>query len=194
MTTISAKRFTIDEYHRLIELGFFSEDDRIELIRGELIPMVSKGTAHSVCETRLERQLYSLVGSRATLRGQQPIVLPNLSEPEPDVAIVRNCNDDYLSEHPTPEDILLVIEVSNRTLAFDREVKLSVYAESGIGDYWIFNLVDRVLECYSQPYQGDRGQFSYRQTLIFLPNESVNLPHFSDLAIDLSAIFPDVVS
>ncbi|HIK32690.1 MAG TPA: Uma2 family endonuclease [Oscillatoriales cyanobacterium M59_W2019_021] len=194
MTTIAAKRFTIDEYHRLIDLGFFAEDDRIELIRGELIPMVSKSAAHSVCNTRLGRKLLILLGDRAICRIQEPILLPSDSEPEPDVAIVRNCDDDYLSGHPTPEDILLVIEVSNRTLAFDREVKLSVYAEAGIGDYWIFNLVDRVLECYSQPYRGDRGQFSYRKTLIFLPDESVNLPHFSDLDLDLSAIFPEVVS
>jgi Uma2 family endonuclease len=190
MTTIAAKRFTIDEYHRLIDLGFFAEDDRVELIRGELIPMVSKGAAHSVCETRLERQLYSVVGGRATLRGQQPIVLPNLSEPEPDRVMARNREDDYLSGHPTPEDILLVIEVSHRTLAFDRDVKLSVYAEAGIRDYWILNLVDRVLECYSQPYQGDLEKFGYRKTLIFLPDEFVKLPHFADLSIDLSSIFP----
>ena len=82
MTLATPKTFTLEEYHHLSEIGFFDENDRIELIRGELIEMVAKGTAHSVCETRLERALYSLIGNRATLQGQQPIALPNNSEPE----------------------------------------------------------------------------------------------------------------
>lgn len=81
------KRFTIAEYHRLTELGFFGEGDRVELIKGELVNIAAKGTAHSVCETRLERELFKLLGERATLRGQQPIILPDDSEPEPDRAI-----------------------------------------------------------------------------------------------------------
>ena len=189
MTLATPKTFTLEEYHHLIEIGFFDRNDRIELIRGELIKIAAKGTAHSVCEMRLERALYSLIGNRATLRGQQPITLPNNSEPEPDRAIVRNRDDDYLNGHPTPEDILLVIEVSDRTLNFERTVKMPLYAEAKIGNYWIFNLVDRILECYSEPYQNDGDRYSYRTTRIFLPNESVTLPEFSDLLLDLSTVF-----
>ena len=89
MSIATAKRFTIAEYHRLTELGFFAEGDRVELIEGQLIPRAAKGTAHSVCETRLEREFFKLLGERATLRGQQPIILPDDSEPEPDRAIVQ---------------------------------------------------------------------------------------------------------
>ncbi|HSF72941.1 MAG TPA: Uma2 family endonuclease, partial [Microcoleus sp.] len=95
MSSATAKRFTLAEYNRLTELGFFGEDDRVELIEGELVNIAAKSTAHSVCETRLERELFKLLGERATLRGQQPIILPNDSEPEPDRAIVQNRPDDY---------------------------------------------------------------------------------------------------
>lgn len=192
MTSTKAKRFTLAEYHRLAELGFFGEDDRVELIKGEIIQMAAKGTSHSVCETRLERELFKLVGERATLRGQQPIIIPDDSEPEPDRAIVQNRPDDYLSGHPSPADVLLVIEIADSSLSHDQKVKLPLYAEAGICDYWIFNLIVNCLECYSEPYQNLQGEFGYRRKLIFLPNESDNLPCFPDLSLDLSKVFPGV--
>ncbi|ARV63257.1 hypothetical protein BZZ01_26615 [Nostocales cyanobacterium HT-58-2] len=190
MTTATAKRFTIDEYDRLAELGFFSEDDRVELINGEIVPMVSKGKLHSVCETRLERELYRLVGERATLRRQQPIIIPDYNELEPDRVIVQNRDDDYLSAHPGPTNVLLLIEISDSSLKYDQEVKLPIYAEADISDYWIFNLVNNCLESYSKPYQDLQGKFGYRKKLIFLPDESVNLPCFPDLILELSKVFP----
>jgi Uma2 family endonuclease len=193
MTIVTAKRFTITEYDRLAELGFLNEDDRVELINGEIISMVSKGKPHSVCETRLERELFKLVGERATLRGQQPIIIPDYSEPAPDRVIVKNRADDYLSTHPTPADILLLIEIADSSLKYDQEIKLSLYAEAGISDYWIFNLVANYLESYSEPYQDLQGKFGYRKKIIFLPNESVNLPCFPDLVLDLSRVFPKII-
>ncbi|KAB8316884.1 Uma2 family endonuclease [Tolypothrix campylonemoides VB511288] len=190
MTATTAKRFTIAEYDRLAELGFFSEDDRVELINGEIISMVSKGKPHSVCSTRLFRELFKLVGERGTLRGQEPIIIREYSEPEPDFVIVQNREDDYLSTHPIPSDVLLLIEISDSSLKYDQEVKLPIYAEAGISDYWIFNLVNNCLECYSEPYQDLQGKFGYRRKFIFLPNESVNLPCFSDLCLDLLKVFP----
>ncbi|MEH2364089.1 Uma2 family endonuclease [Nostoc sp.] len=189
MSLTTAKRFTIAEYHRLAELGFFEEDERVELIKGEIIQMAAKGTPHSVCETRLERELYKLVGDRATLRGQQPITLSNNSEPEPDRVIAKNRDDDYLANHPCPSDILLLIEIADSSLKYDQEEKLPIYAEAGISDYWIFNLVDYYLECYNEPYQALQGKFGYRRKFIYLPNESINLPYFADLSLDLSKIF-----
>ncbi|MFS0514302.1 Uma2 family endonuclease [Nostoc sp. UIC 10607] len=190
MSLTTAKRFTIAEYHRLAELGFFEENDRVELIKGEIIQMAAKGTSHSVCSTRLYRELFKLVLEEAVLRGQEPIIIPDDSEPEPDLVIVRNRPDDYLEAHPNPSDVLLVIEISNSTLKYDQDVKLSVYAEAGIPNYWIFNLLDNYLESYSEPYKDLQGKFGYRRKLIFLPNESVNLPYFSDLVLDLSKVFP----
>jgi Uma2 family endonuclease len=194
MAIATVKKFTIEDYHRLTQLGFFQENDKVELIRGELIEMAAKGTPHSVCETRLERELYKLIGERATLRGQQPIILSSYSEPEPDRVIVQNRADDYLSSHPQTEDILLLIEISDSSLEYDQTTKLSVYAENNIADYWIFNLVEYCLECYREPYQNLKGQFGYRNKSIYLPNESVTLPCFSDVILNLTKVFPPKIN
>ncbi|BAY64567.1 hypothetical protein NIES22_46660 [Calothrix brevissima NIES-22] len=194
MNVVTPKRFTIDEYHRLIELKFLQEGDRIELIRGELIQMVAKGTAHTVCGSILCRQLDRLLGDRAVIRGQDPITLPNQSEPEPDVAIARGKDEDYLPHHPYPEDIFLVIEISDSTLDYDQTTKLELYAEAGISDYWIVNLKVHQLERYSQPYQNPQGDFNYLSKQISLPHQSVGIPGFEDVLLDLSRIFPPVVN
>ncbi len=153
MTSVTPKRFSLAEYHRLIELGFFKENERVELIRGQIIQMAAKGTPHSVCNTMLFGELFTLLQGQATVRNQEPIILGNDSEPEPDLVIVRNRSDRYLDSHPGIADILLVIEVSDSPLKYDQETKLSPYAESEIGNYWLFNLVANCLEAYSQPFQ-----------------------------------------
>ncbi|MBD2412336.1 hypothetical protein FACHB389_25105 [Nostoc calcicola FACHB-389] len=191
MNVVTPKRFTIAEYHQLIELGFLKESDRIELIRGELIQMTAKGTPHTVCSSILCRQLDRLLGDRAVIRGQDPITLPNQSEPEPDVVIARGKDEDYLPHHPYPEDILLVIEISDTTLDYDQTTKRSLYAEAGIYHYWIMNLPARQLECYSQPYQNAQKQFNYLSKQIFLSNQSVVIPGFEDALLDLSRLFPE---
>lgn len=190
MTQVTTKRFTLAEYHRLIELGFLTEDDRVELIRGELVQMAAKGTRHSVCNTKLARDLERLVENLAVIRGQEPIILPTNSEPEPDVVIVRGQPDDYLLNHPYPKDILLLIEVSDSTLVYDQTVKLSLYAEAQIQNYWIMNLVANQVERYTQPYQDSQGNFGYRIRQIALRNEIVAIPGLSDLLLDLNLVFP----
>lgn len=194
MTITTAKRFTIEEYHRLTELGFFHEDDRIELIRGEIMQMAAKGTPHTTCCRNLLRELAALVAGLAELQCQDPITLPSNSEPEPDFAILRQREDNYLSAHPTPPDILLVIEIADSTLKYDQETKLSVYAEAGISDYWLFNLVEYHLETYSEPYQDLQGKFGYSTKQILLPNQTVALACFPELVLDLSKVFPGRVS
>ncbi len=194
MNVVTPKRFTIDEYHRLIELEFLKESDRIELIRGELIQMVAKGTPHTVCGSILCRQLDRLLGDRAVIRGQDPITLPSQSEPEPDVAIARGKDEDYLAHHPYPEDIFLVIEISDSTLDYDQTTKLKIYAEAAISDYWIVNLNVRQLERYSQPYKNAQGEFNYLSKQISLPYQSVAIPGFEDVLLDLNRVFPKVVN
>jgi Uma2 family endonuclease len=179
MTAVTAKRFSIAEYHRLAELGFFEFDNRFELIRGEIIKKAKKTTFHSACNSLLLGELCLIMARSACVRGQEPIILPPDSEPEPDV-----------SSHPLIADILLVIEVSDSTLDYDGRTKLSLYAESGIADYWIFNLVDIQLEMHSEPYQKQRGGFDYRVKRVVLPNEVVVIPGFPELSLDLSAVFP----
>ncbi len=192
MTITTAKRFTLDEYHRLADLGFFTEDDRIELIRGEIIQMVAKGTPHTTCCSNLLEELATLVVGRAKIRCQDPIVILSNSEPEPDFVIVKKRADNYLSGHPTASDILLIIEIADSTLKYDREIKLPLYAEAGISDYWLFNLVANHLEAYSKPYQELQGSFGYSVKQIVLPNQSIPLPCFPELSLDLSKIFPGI--
>ncbi len=189
MTQVTTKHFTLAEYHRLIELGFLTEADRVELIRGELVEMAAKGTLHSVCTTKLVRALDRLVGDHTTVRGQEPVILSSDSEPEPDVVIAKGQPDDYLSNHPYPNDILLVIEVSDSTLEYDQTVKLSLYAENQIQDYWIVNLVVAQLERYSQPYQNPQGTFGYRLKQIALRSETVTIPGHPD-PLELDRVFP----
>ncbi len=193
MTLTTAKRFSLDEYHRLAELGFFHEDDRVELIRGEIIQMAAKGTPHTTCCSNLLEELAILVAGKAKVRCQDPIILPSSSEPEPDFVIVRLRTDNYLSAHPTPLDILLVIEIADSTLKYDQETKLPLYAEAGISDYWIFNLVKNQLETYTEPYQDSQGNFGYSVKRIVLPNQAIALPYFPDLSLDLSKVFPGTV-
>lgn len=190
MSISTAKRFTIAEYHRLAELGFFGEDDRVELIKGEIVQVAAKGTAHSTFNRRLLRELSTLLGDRATLQSQDPVVISTNSEPEPDIAILQNRDDDYLSAHPSPLDVLLVIEIADSSINYDQKVKLPLYAEAGISNYWIFNLVENCLESYSEPYQDLQNKFGYRRKLIILPNEIVILPDFPDLSLCLSKVFP----
>jgi Uma2 family endonuclease len=185
------KRFTVQEYHRLVELGFLQEDDHIELIRGELIQMAAKGTAHETCIRRLLRQLPLLLNNRATLQCQAPITLSFDGEPEPDFAIVHNRADDYANEHPTPEDTLLVIEVSDSSLDYDREVKLPLYVEAKIPNYWLFNLPDQYLETYSEPAQTGTGRFGYLTRRIVPTNGAIALPPFPDAVLQLASVFPD---
>jgi Uma2 family endonuclease len=188
---VSKKYFSIQEYHRLFELGFFTEDERIELIRGDIIQMVAKGTRHVVCCTRLIKHLTNLLAEGAVLRCQDPISLSSNSEPEPDFAILKKRKDDYLNSHPTPKDIILIIEVADSSLTYDQTVKLPLYAESGIEHYWIFNLIDNQLETYSQPYRKASDKFDYLQKIIFLSNGTVSLPELSNTLLDLSQIFPN---
>lgn len=190
MIAIARKKFTIDEYHRLIDWGFFAKNERVELIRGEIIKMSPKRTPHSVCNSLLWKALYDLIGNQAEIRVQEPIFISPNSEPEPNIVIAIQQDDNYLSSHPTPKDILLVIEIADSTLKYDQETKLSLYAEAGISNYWIFNLVTRHLEVYHQPFQDRKGQFAYRSKQIILSNETVKLPQFDSLNLDLSQVFP----
>lgn len=190
MVAGTRKKFTINEYHQLVNLGFFTENDRIELIRGEIIHMAPKRTPHSVCNSLLLGELYRILYERANVRGQEPITLLGNSEPEPDVVIAKKKADNYLSAHPIAADIILVIEISDSTLKYDKKTKLSLYAEAGINYYWIVNLVDNHLEVYTNPFASSQSEFTYRNKSIFLPNENIDIPEFTNLSLELKSIFP----
>ncbi len=142
-------RFTVHDYHRMGEAGILHEDDRVELIEGELVEMTAIGTRHFVCVNGLNRLLMRSVGDEAIVSVQNPVRLNEYNEPQPDLTVIRP--RDYRISLPTPEDVLLLIEVSDTTLPYDRNVKLPLYARSGIREVWIVNLPDETIERHTDP-------------------------------------------
>jgi Uma2 family endonuclease len=180
------KRFTLAEYAHLTELGFFNAKPRMELIRGELIEMASKGAAHVVCCRKLIQQLPDLLVGQALVQCQDPIILPSASEPEPDFSLIDLVVGD---EKAIASQVLLVIEVSDSSLDYDRHTKSPLYAEAMIPHYWIFNVLDRQLECFSQPQENAAGIWAYGLQQIVLPTGTIDLPHPLVGTIDLSQCF-----
>src|SRR4051812_23930004 len=128
----STRLFTVKEYERIIEAGVLTENDRVELVEGEIVNMAAKGTRHSACVTRINVLFPRLVGQSAIIRIQDPVRVGDLSELEPDIALVKPRTDLYISAHPLPEDVLLLVEVSDTTLAYDHGLKLALYARARI--------------------------------------------------------------
>jgi Uma2 family endonuclease len=186
VTAPDRKRFTVEEYHRLIDLGFFAEGDRIELIYGDLVEMVAKNKAHIVCCRRLLQHLPPPVGNQGIVQCQDPVIMPSASEPEPDFAVLQPLIGD---DKPNASDVLLVIEVSDSSLDYDRAVKGPLYASGQIPHYWIFNVLDKQVECLSQPQQNAQGGWAYGLQQIILPNQMLALPQPLSGSIDLTKIF-----
>ncbi len=147
---------TLDEYERMVEAGVFEPEARLELITGEIVDMAPPGPGHAASVSRLHQYLGEQLKRRAIFWPQgNPIRLPNSnSRPQPDMTLLRWRDDYYATKLPGPEDVLLLVEVSDSTLKFDRGDKLQLYAEAGIPEYWIVNLVDGVVEAYSDPNAG----------------------------------------
>ncbi len=147
--------FTVADYYRMAEAGLFNENLRVELIQGQIIDMAPIGSPHFGMVNRLTRLLVLLVGARGLVSVQNPVRLDPGSEPQPDVAVLKPRADDYETGAPGPGDVLLLIEVADTSLDFDRGVKAPLYAGSGIVEYWIVNLPERIVEVHREP-AGDR--------------------------------------
>jgi len=160
--------FTTDEYHRMATAGILAEDDRVELIEGEIIRMSPIGSPHASSVDRLTSLLTRRLGRRAIVRVQGPVVLDRRSEPQPDVTVLKPREDFYATEHPGPKDVLLLIEVADTSGGYDRGTKLPLYARAGIREVWIVDVVERTLEVYRQPtlrtYR-ERLEPSHKQTV-----------------------------
>ena len=143
--------WTLERYHRMIELGILTPEDRVELLFGQIVEKMSIGEMHAACVKVLSKYFNRRYLDVYELMQENPVTLPNESEPEPDFAIVDLKEDNYKSGHPTPADIHLVIEVADNTLDTDRRVKSVLYALAGIPEYWIINLKQRQVEVYLKP-------------------------------------------
>jgi Uma2 family endonuclease len=147
---LSRRLFTVEEYHQMGQAGIFTEGDRVELIDGEIVEMAPIGSRHAACVARLTA-LFSRVQGRSIVWVQNPIRLGEHSEPQPDVAILRLRHDFYSQVYPTPQDILLIIEVADSSLDYEREVKVSLYARAGISEVWLVDLPAERVTIYRRP-------------------------------------------
>jgi Uma2 family endonuclease len=162
MSVQIAKHYiTACEFERMVEGGVFGEDARLELIEGEIIEMSPIGKRHAACVDALNWWLNRLIGDAATVRVQNPILLDDLSEPQPDIALLRPRADFYRESLPTPADVLLVVEVADTSVEYDRKLKLPIYAWAGVAEVWIVNLPEEKIETYSSP-SGDAYEDSAR--------------------------------
>lgn len=150
-TQVARRAFTVDEYHRMAVAGILSEDDRVELIDGEIVRMSPIGSRHAACVDRLNALLGRRLGKRAIVRVQNPIVLGRRSEPQPDLVVLRPRADFYAAQHPGPADVLLLVEVADTSGGYDRGTKLPLYARWGIPEVWIVDVGREVVEAYRGP-------------------------------------------
>jgi len=167
------RRFSVGEYHRLIEIGMLTENDKLELLEGYLVHKMSRNPPHDAVLQLIDEVLAAILPAGWRTRIQSAVTLSN-SEPEPDVAVVRGDARTYTKRHPQAADIGLVIEVSESTLDGDRLDKGRIYSRAGILCYWIVNLVDRRLEVYTNPV-GSTEDATYASSAIYGPRESAPL-------------------
>ena len=174
VSAVQTRRWTREEYERLIEAGIFHPEERVELIDGEILTMTPQKSPHATAVCLVADALRGAFGSGHHVRVQLPLALDPDSEPEPDVAVVAGAPRDYRDAHPATA--LLVVEVADTTLAFDRERKGSLYAGAGIAEYWIVNLSDQVLEVYREPAAAPSAQYgwSYRVAQRLSPSDVVS--------------------
>jgi Uma2 family endonuclease len=174
---LAAHRFTVDEYHRMGEAGVLHEDDRVELIEGQVVQMTPIGRHHAGCVTYLNSTLASRAGARGLVSPQNPVILGTYLEPQPDLTILRPRADYYRDAHPEAADVLLLIEVADSSLDYDRGVKVPLYAGAGVPEVWIVNLPDDVVEVFLGP-----GGARYGDVRTARRGETVTpsaLPHLS---------------
>jgi Uma2 family endonuclease len=177
------RRFTIEEYERMGQTGILGEDDRVELLGGEIVQMTPIGPVHAAVVDRLNRVLVQRLGDRAIVRVQNPVRVDSHSEPQPDLVVARDRSDFYQLGHPTPDDILLAIEVADSSLAVDRAVKVPLYARAGIAEMWLVDLVARTVLVHRGPRDGE-----YAQVRPARPGEDVSLAAFADVILAIAEI------
>ncbi len=180
----TVKYWTVDDYHRMAELGFLRSGERTELIAGQILLMVAKGTPHVTSLHLLGNTLEDELKGEALVRRQDPIVLDDFSEPEPDLVVVRGGILDYADRHPGPQDIYLVVEVADSTLKYDCETKDKVYAQAGILEYWVLDVKGRQLHVFRDP-----SNDGYVSHMILRESARMSLVAFPDVILAIQTMF-----
>jgi Uma2 family endonuclease len=176
-------RFSVKEYYRMSETGVLRPDARVELLNGEIIDMSPIGPFHGGLVNRLVRLFTKNANGRWIVSAQNPLRLDDHSEPEPDVMLLKPAADDYTSRHPRPDDVFLLIEVSDTTLDYDRTEKLPAYGRAGVAEVWIVNLNDSTIEAYREPHFTGYGS----KTLLRAGDTIAPLA-FPDAALDVAEL------
>ena len=182
------RKFTVDEYYRMAEVGILHPDERVELIDGVILVMAPMGNPHATGIRRLERVWHDTAGNAITLSGQCPIRLGEYTDPEPDVAILRFREDDYAGKPPAAEDILLVIEVSDTSLAYDRGTKANMYAAANVPETWVMNLVEDCIESFTGP-----GPNGYANHTIYRRGDKISPSTLPDVEFAVDDLLPPMV-
>ena len=183
MLAPSTHRFTAHEYHRMGEIGLLKPDARVELLDGKIIDMSPIGFSHGGTVKRLIRIFSSLSRGRWLVSAQDPVRLDEHSEPQPDLMLLKPVPDDYSTRHPGPDDVFLLIEVSDTSLAYDRGEKLSAYGRAGIREVWIINLPEQMIEVYREP-----NFTGYGNTTILRGGDKACPQVFPDVTVDVAEL------
>lgn len=182
-TVRTTYRFTVDEFHRMAAAGVFTEDDRVELLEGEVTVMTPIGHRHAAAVNFLNDRLGEALRGRALVQVQNPVRLGPHNEPQPDLALLRRAADYYRTAPPTAADVFCVIEVADTTVEYDR-AKLPLYAEAGVPETWIVDLQTERLEVYREP-RGAR----YERAVVLRRGETVSPERFPDVALVVAEVF-----
>ncbi len=150
---LTKRRFTVDDYQRMGQAGILSEGDRVELVDGEVVAMTPIGARHTACVNRATHAFVTAVGGNGIVQIQSPVRLDLYHEPEPDIVLLKPRDDFYASRLPGPGDILLIVEIADSSIEYDRDVKARIYAESGIPEYWLADLNANLVSRYTAPEQ-----------------------------------------
>lgn len=179
MPALAPKRlFTVDEYYRMAQVRILREDDRVELIEGEIVQMTPIGSNHAATVRLLNVFFVRKLSESVIVSTQSPIHIDDFSEPEPDIALLKPRADHYRNSHPTPTDIFLVVEVSDTSQRYDRLTKIPLYGRNGVPEAWLIDLEQKVVEIYTHPCEE-----GYRDVKTVTPDETLSPQAFPELCL-----------
>lgn len=185
MTSTKVRLWTVDEYHRLIETGILTTDEKVELLEGQIIQVSPQRPPHAATTQSTANYLSRLLADRAYIRVQLSITLLPNSEPEPDIAVVQIDEREYFDHHPTADEIFLLIEVAKTTLQSDRLTKALTYAKAKIPEYWVLDVQERQVHVFREPV----GE-AYEQETILNEDTTISMVALSDVNVSLNQLFP----
>lgn len=185
MIAPTTRLWTVEEYYQMADAGILAPEERVELIEGEIISMAAKKPPHSAITKSTADYLKSLLAGLADIRIQEPIHLSDRSEPEPDIAVVRIDPHNYIDHHPTPEEVFLIVEVADTTLNYDRSKKAALYSSAEIVEYWVVDVVNRLIYGFHKPVGG-----KYTIKNIWSEHGTISPIAFPEIDVEFREFFP----